>query len=73
MTAGMVDARASGVKHVLRRSVALFTGGCARFARWAFGPVDEEHLTNVIPMPGPAHGPVPAIDLRREQLRRKAS
>ena len=72
-SAGMADAQASGVKHVLRRSVSMFTSGCVRFARWAFGPVDEEHVTNVIPMPGPAHGPVPAIDVRLEHPRRKAS
>jgi hypothetical protein len=59
------------MKHVLRRSVAMFTGGCMRLARWAFGPAEEEQVTNVIPMPGPAHGPIPAIDLRVE--RRKAS
>ena len=69
----MPDARASGVKHVLLRSVAMFTSGCVRFARWAFGPVDEKHVTNVIPMPGPAHGPVPAIDARLVHQRRKAS
>ena len=68
----MADAQTSDVKHVLRRSIAMFTNGCVQFARWALGPVDEEHVTNVIPMPGPAHGPVPAIELRMEQ-RRKAS
>jgi len=45
---------------------------CARAIGWSFSPVDETHVTNVIPMPGPAHGPVPAIELRREE-RRKAS
>lgn len=69
----MADAQPSGMKHVLRRSIAMFGHGCVRFARWAFGPVEEEHVTNVIPMPGPAHGPVPAIEIRLEEQRRKAS
>jgi hypothetical protein len=51
----------------------MFTGGWVRLARWAFGPVDDEHETNVVPMPGPAHGPVSAIDLRLGHQRRKAS
>jgi len=61
------------VKRVLFRSIALTRGGLVRFVRWAFGPVDEDHVTNVIPMPGPAHGPVPAIDVRLDHPRRKAS
>jgi hypothetical protein len=70
----MADAQPSGVKHVIRRSISMFGTGCMRVARWAFGPVDEEHVTNVIPMPGPAHGPVPAIDVRFDHHpRRKAS
>ena len=47
-------------------------GSCVRAVGWSFSTIEEEHLTNVIPMPGPAHGPVPAIELRREE-RRKAS
>jgi len=68
----MLDAQPSGVRHVLYRAISLLCGGCVRFARWALGPVDEEHVAKVIPMPGPAHGPVPAIDVRLDQ-RRKAS
>jgi hypothetical protein len=41
---------------------------------WTVSSVeDEHHATNVIPMPGPAHGPVPAIELRMEEQHRKAS
>ena len=70
----MPDAQASGVKRALFRSMALTRSGLVRFVRWALGPVDEEHVTNVIPMPGPAHGPVPAIDVRFDHHpRRKAS
>ena len=68
----MPDAQASVVKDVLERSITTISERCLRFVRWALGPVDDEHVTNVIPMPGPAHGPVPAIEMRLEQ-RRKAS
>jgi hypothetical protein len=44
-----------------------------RFARWSMSTVDDDLPTNVIPLPGPAHGPVPAIELRMEGQRRKAS
>ena len=45
-----------------------------RLVAWTVASVeDDEHVTNVIPMPGPAHGPVPAIELRMEEQHRKAS
>ena len=45
-----------------------------RLLAWSVATVEDERpLTNVIPMPGPAHGPVPAIELRMEEQRRKAS
>lgn len=64
--------RRSGVLGVVHYVTTTMLDACARLARWAVGPVDAEHPTNVVPMPGPAHGPVPAIDIRREE-RRKAS
>ena len=46
----------------------------ARALTWTVASVDDEpRVSNVIPMPGPAHGPVPAIELRMEEQRRKAS
>ena len=58
--------------NALRGFFRVIWGSCARVVGWSFATIEEEHLTNVIPMPGPAHGPVPAIELRREE-RRKAS
>jgi hypothetical protein len=41
---------------------------------WTLASVDDDaREPHVIPMPGPAHGPVPAIDLRLEDQRRKPS
>ena len=46
----------------------------ARALAWTVSSVeDEPRRSNVIPMPGPAHGPVPAIELRMEEQHRKAS
>ena len=56
----------------IRRFFSAICGSCARALRWSFATIEEERPANVIPMPGPAHGPVPAIELRRED-RRKAS
>jgi hypothetical protein len=58
--------------NALRGFFSAVWGPFARVVGWSFSTIEEEHLTNVIPMPGPAHGPVPAIELRREE-RRKAS
>jgi hypothetical protein len=47
---------------------------CARLVSWTLASVDDDaREPHVIPMPGPAHGPVPAIDLRLEDQRRKPS
>jgi len=56
----------------IRGFLSAIWGSCARLVGWSFSAIEEEHVTNVIPMPGPAHGPVPAIELRLED-RRKAS
>jgi hypothetical protein len=49
----------------------------ARVIAWTVSSVDDPLPANVVPMPGPAQGPIPVIDLRvprREaQRRRKAS
>jgi len=65
----MVSARTSGVGklvHIVARVIA-----------WSVSSVDDPLPPNVVPMPGPAHGPIPAIDLRltslEAQRRRKAS
>ncbi len=67
----MAFAAVAGALHgALVRGLSLV----ARAAAWSVATVEDETPHNVIPMPGPAHGPVPAIKLRtEEQLRRKAS
>jgi hypothetical protein len=72
MAAGMTDARSSMRMNMLRRSVSTMCALVARVVGWCFSTVEDETPRNVIALPGPAHGPVPAIDLRMEQ-RRKAS
>jgi len=58
----------------IRWIVAVITRTLARAVAWTFASVeDEHHASNVIPMPGPAHGPVPAIELRLEEQHRRAS
>jgi hypothetical protein len=54
----------------------VFVRACATFGRvvrWSLATVEDDLPSNVIPLPGPAHGPVPAIELRLEDQRRKAS
>jgi hypothetical protein len=47
---------------------------CVRLVHWSVASVEDDGPErHVIPMPGPAHGPVPAIDLSPEHQRRKAS
>ncbi len=43
----------------------------ARLVGWAFAPVEDAPAPNVIPMPGPAHGPIPAIELRVDEMQRR--
>ena len=58
---------------VLGRAVMRACAGFGRLVRWSLATVEDELPSNVIPMPGPAHGPVPAIELRLEDQRRRAS
>jgi hypothetical protein len=44
-----------------------------RAVRWSLASVEEDRRPRVVHVPGPAHGPVPAIRLRLEEQRRKAS
>ncbi len=39
---------------------------CARVVHWTIAPVDDRPEPPVTHMPGPAHGPVPAIEVRLE-------
>jgi hypothetical protein len=58
----------------IRWIVSVVTRTIGRAIAWTVASVeDEQHPSNVIPMPGPAHGPVPAIELRMEEQHRKAS
>ncbi len=54
------------------RSVARALGSFGHAVRWSLATVEDEPQARPVPMPGPAHGPVPAIDLLRETRRRKA-
>ena len=58
----------------IRWIVSVIGRTIARALAWTVSSVeDEPRMSNVIPMPGPAHGPVPAIELRMEEQHRKAS
>lgn len=69
-----MDAYARVVR-ALREALARGISFVARAAAWSVSTIEEDETPhNVIPMPGPAHGPVPAIKLRtQEQQRSKAS
>ncbi|HYK96774.1 MAG TPA: hypothetical protein VEU77_00130 [Candidatus Acidoferrales bacterium] len=70
----MTDARATSRMDDIRWIFAVIARTIARAVAWSVASVeDEPHVSNVIPMPGPAHGPVPAIELRLEEQHRKAS
>src|SRR6202158_5771621 len=58
---GLVGAVLSELRSLGKRLSAL--------VRWSFGASDEELPPPPRPLPGPAHGPIPAIDLRRAPQR----
>lgn len=58
---------------IIGQAIGAVVRAFARAARWGFESVEDDQVRNVIPMPGPAHGPIPAIDVRLERQRRKAS
>ena len=43
-----------------------------RLVRWTLATVEDDEERRTVPKPGPAHGPVRAIDVRLEE-HRKAS
>ncbi|HEY6960137.1 MAG TPA: hypothetical protein VI814_15045 [Candidatus Limnocylindria bacterium] len=69
----MADARASVRMDEIRHFLAHSIGATIRFIRWSLSSVEDEPNPHVIPLPGPAHGPVPAIEFRAESQRRRAS
>ncbi len=69
----MPDARASVRMRQMRPLVSRVLGATMRFMRWSLATVEDHDQARVIPLPGPAHGPVPAIEVRLEAQRRKAS
>jgi len=70
----MTDARPTVRMDDIRWIMAVIGRTLARAVTWTVASVeDDAHVSNVIPMPGPAHGPVPAIELRMEEQHRKAS
>ncbi len=44
--------------------------GGLRLVRWTVATIEDHDEPREIPMPGPAHGPVPAIEVRLEDHRR---
>jgi hypothetical protein len=57
----------------LARVIAHAYVAIDRAVRWSLAPVEDEHRPQVPHVPGPAHGPVPAIRLRLDEERRRAS
>jgi hypothetical protein len=51
----------------LLRSLTRAFARVDRAVRWSLSTVEEEPRPAVVPMPGPAHGPVPSITLRLEE------
>lgn len=58
---GVVGAVVSELRSIGKRISTL--------ARWGFESSEEELPPPPRPLPGPAHGPIPAIDLRRDPHR----
>lgn len=69
----MADARTSVRMDEIRQVFARSVATTIRFIRWSLSSVEDESDARVTPLPGPAHGPVPAIEFRIEPQRRKAS
>lgn len=57
--------------HALYRLTRRISVAIADTVRWSMATVEDDTPRSVIPMPGPAHGPVRAIDLRIEERRRR--
>jgi hypothetical protein len=55
------------------KSMARAIGSLGTAVRWSLATVDDEPQARVVPLPGPAHGPVAAIDVMREARRRKVT
>jgi hypothetical protein len=51
--------------------VARACAGVARAVRWSLASVDDRPPMRLAPPPGPAHGPVTAIDVRLGKDRRR--
>ena len=51
-------------------TVGRAIGGLVRAVRWSLGTVEDEPAPRSVPTPGPAHGPVHAIDVRLGKGRR---
>lgn len=64
-----IGPRVSRARSLVSRGVAA----AVRFVRWSLSAVEDEPGPRVLPLPGPARGPVPAIELRIEERRRRAS
>jgi hypothetical protein len=58
---------------VIRRLSQHAWDSLLRLAHWSMSSVEDKPPVNVIPLPGAAHGPVPAIELRMEKHRRRVS
>jgi hypothetical protein len=51
--------------------LARAVGGVARALRWTLSSVDDAPAMRPAPPPGPAHGPLTAIDVRTGKDRRR--
>jgi hypothetical protein len=58
---------------LLRAAIVYLGVSVARLVRWSLSAVEDEPPASVTPLPGPARGPVSAIELRLEDQRRRAS
>ena len=55
--------------YTVTMSIGRAIGGLLRAVRWSFMSVEDEPAPRYAPAPGPAHGPVSAIDVRRGKAR----
>jgi hypothetical protein len=61
--------RSGGVLRTVLSAIRVALERIGALTGWGFGASEEELPLAAPPRPGPPHGPVPAIDLRRERQR----
>ena len=68
---GTAGAHFCRVMSVVASSIARIVSSFARAVRWSLSTVDDEPEFRIAPLPGPAHGPIHAIDVRVGKDRRR--